>query len=240
MEKKLENNNGLNTKAIIALSIYFIAFIGYSYFFRIDKNIDIAFLFKPFIIPAIAFAYFFLTKNTFYFINLYLFLIIYFADNLTLLEDRSLYAFSTYLYLIIVAILFHYAVVDSKIFYKKPLLQKIYPYLLFLIVLSVIVVKIYNYMHNEPFKEIYLIIVYVFLFSCLLILTICNALKNKSVASRFLLATILSLFLSDIFIAINGYYFNKQFIIYLACVLEIPVYYFLLRYFLHREETVIQ
>lgn len=240
MEKKIEINETLNIKAAIAIAIYFIAFVGYSYFFRIDKNVDVAFLFKPFIIPAIAFAYFFLTKNTFYFINLYLFLIIYFADNLTLLEDRSLYAFSTYLYLITVAILFHYVVIDSKIFDKKPAFKYIYRYLLIVLILSVIVVKIYYYMYNEPFKEVYLISVYVFLFLSLLLLTIYNAIKNKSIASRFLLATILSLFLSDVFVAINGYYFKKEFIVYLACLVEIPVYYFLLRYFLHREEAVIQ
>lgn len=236
----IPNTTARNIKAIVAISIYFIAFILYSYFFRIDKNADIAFLIKLIIIPSIAFAYFFLTKNNFYFVNLYLFLIIYFADNLILLEDRSLYVFSTYLYLITSAVLFHYVVVDSKIFEKKPALQKGYPYFLFMLLASVFVVKIYYYIIDKPFKEAYLIGLYIFVFLSLFLLTIFNAIKHKSKASFFLLATLFSLFVSDVLIAINGYYFKKDYLIYFACLFEIPVYYFLLQYLLHREEAVIQ
>lgn len=240
MEIKIKDRSVNNMMAIIAVAIYFISFAFYLYFYRIEKNVDLAFLFKPIIIPSIAFAYFFLTKNTFYFINIFLFLVVYFADNLILLQDRSLYVFSTYLYLISVAILCHYVVVDSKIFDRKPFIKKMYPYFLFILLLSVLVVKIYNYIYELPFKEVYLIGLYVFLFLTLLVLTIFNVFINRSIASKFLLGTILSLFVSDIFIAVNNYYFKNDLLIYVACIIEIPVYYFLLRYFLNREEHVIQ
>lgn len=240
MEVEIKNNSATNVKAIVAIAIYFIAFVAYLYFYRIEKNVDTAFLFKPIIIPSIAFAYFFLTKNTFYFINIFLFLIIYFADNLILLEDRSLYVFSTYLYLISVAILFHYVVIDSKIFDNKPVIKKTYPYILAVLLSSVLAVKTYSYIYDLPFKEAFLVGLYIFLFLTLLVLTIYNAFKQKSVASKFLLATIFSLFISDILIVIDSYYFKNNYLIYLACLVEIPVYYFLLRYFLHREEQVIQ
>lgn len=244
MEEEELNHNStsktINVKAAAAILIYFIAFILYSYFFRIEKNVDIAFLIKPIIIPSIAFAYFFLTKNTFYFMNLYLFLIIYFADNLILLEDRSLYAFSTYLYLITLSVLFHYVVIDSKIFDKIAVLKKAYPFLLLMILGSVFFVKIYYYIIDKPFKEEYLVSLYVLLFLALLLLAIFNAIKHKSKASVFLLATLFSLFISDVLTAINGYYFKQDYLIYLACVFEIPVYYFLLRYFLYREEIITQ
>ena len=244
MEEEESNYNigtkTMNLKAVVAIIIYFIAFILYSYFFRIEKNVDSAFLVKPIIIPSIAFAYFFLTKNTFYFMNLYLFLIIYFADNLIVLEDRSLYAFSTYLYLITLSVLFHYVVIDSKIFDKLNTLKKAYPFLLLMLLVSVFIVKIYYYIIDKSFKETYLIGLYVFLFLALLFLAIFNAIKHKSRASVFLLATLFSLFISDVLTAINSYYFKEDFLIYVACVFEVPVYYFLLRYFLHREELIIQ
>jgi hypothetical protein len=237
MERELNSNANANIKTIVAISAYFIAFIVYLYFFRIEKNIDIAFFFKPLIIPSIAFAYFFSTKNPFYFINLFIFLIIYFADNLILLEDRALYAFSTFLYLITTAFLVHYVVIDSKIFEKKPILLNTYPYLLLGILLSILVLKIYDYIYGKQYKEAVLVGFYISLFLSLLLLSLYNAIKNKSKASLFLLGAILSLFLSDVLIGMNVYYFKSEAFIYIASLLEIPVYYLLFRYFLHREEV---
>ena len=45
MERELNSNANANIKTIVAISAYFIAFIVYLYFFRIEKNIDIAFFF---------------------------------------------------------------------------------------------------------------------------------------------------------------------------------------------------
>ena len=48
---------------------------------------------------------------------------IFFADNLILLEDQELKVFSTYLYLIAIGILFNYVVTDSQLFRKNQFLK---------------------------------------------------------------------------------------------------------------------
>jgi lipopolysaccharide export LptBFGC system permease protein LptF len=86
------------------------------------------------------------------------------------------------------------------------------------------------------FKEIFVVIGYVVMFLMVLLLSIYNALRFKSIASRFLLLTILCLFFSDVLIALNKYYSKNDILIYIACLIEIPVYYFLLKYLLYREK----
>ena len=113
---KVDKN--IDSRASAALYVYFIAYLLYLFFFRIYKDLDIALIFKPIIIPSIAFAYFFITKATKIYLNLFLFLVIFFADNLILLDGRDIKVFSTYLYLIAIGILFSYVVTDSKIFKK--------------------------------------------------------------------------------------------------------------------------
>ena len=117
----------IDGRASAALYVYFIAYLFYLFFFRIYDDIDIALLFKPIIVPSIAFAYFFITKSTKIYLNLGLFLVIFLADNLILLEERDIKVFSTYLYLIAIAILFSYVVTDSKLFKRNQFLQDFIP-----------------------------------------------------------------------------------------------------------------
>ncbi|HBD26912.1 MAG TPA: hypothetical protein DC020_08845 [Flavobacterium sp.] len=197
---------------------------------------DIAFIFKPIIVPSIAFAYFFISKSPKIYLNLSLFLVIFFADNLILLEEQDLKVFSTYLYLIAIGILFYYVVVDSQLFKKNQFLKKNFKYFIISYLVLVILYKIASMSFNFQFKEIFVVIGYVVMFLMVLILSIYNALRFKSIASRFLLLTILCLFFSDIFIVLNKYYFKNDIFIYISCIIEIPVYYFLLKYLLYREK----
>ena len=197
---------------------------------------DIAFIFKPIIVPSIAFAYFFISKSPKIYLNLSLFLVIFFADNLILLEEQDLKVFSTYLYLIAIGILFYYVVVDSQLFKKNQFLKKNFKYFIISYLVLVIFYKIASMSFNFEFKEIFVVIGYVVMFLMVLILSIYNALRFKSIASRFLLLTILCLFFSDIFIVLNKYYFKNDIFIYISCIIEIPVYYFLLKYLLYREK----
>ena len=193
-------------------------------------------IFKPIIVPSIAFAYFFISKSPKIYLNLSLFLVIFFADNLILLEEQDLKVFSTYLYLIAIGILFYYVVVDSQLFKKNQFLKKNFKYFIISYLVLVIFYKIASMSFNFEFKEIFVVIGYVVMFLMVLILSIYNALRFKSIASRFLLLTILCLFFSDIFIVLNKYYFKNDIFIYISCIIEIPVYYFLLKYLLYREK----
>ena len=231
-----KTDKNIDSRASVALYVYFISYICYLFFYRVYDDMDIAFIFKPIIVPSIAFAYFFISKSPKIYLNLSLFLVIFFADNLILLEEQDLKVFSTYLYLIAIGILFYYVVVDSQLFKKNQFLKKNFKYFIISYLVLVILYKIASMSFNFQFKEIFVVIGYVVMFLMVLILSIYNALRFKSIASRFLLLTILCLFFSDIFIVLNKYYFKNDIFIYISCIIEIPVYYFLLKYLLYREK----
>ena len=231
-----KTDKSIDNRASVALYVYFISYICYLFFYRVYDDMDVALIFKPVIVPSIAFAYFFISKSLKIYLNLSLFLVIFFADNLILLEEQDLKVFSTYLYLIAIGILFHYVVADSQLFKKNQFLKDNFKYFIISYLVLVILYKIASMSFNFEFKEIFVVIGYVVMFLMVLILSIYNALRFKSIASRFLLLTILCLFFSDIFIVLNKYYFKNDIFIYISCIIEIPVYYFLLKYLLYREK----
>ena len=231
---KVDKN--IDSRASAALYVYFISYLLYLFFFRVDKNLDLALIFKPIIIPSIAFAYFFITKATKIYLNLFLFLVIFFADNLILLDGRDIKVFSTYLYLIAIGVMFSYVITDSKIFKRNLFLKNNFNYFIIGYLSLVIFYKIASLTFDIEFKEIFVVIGYVVMFLMVLLLSIYNALRFKSIASRFLLIMILCLFFSDVLVALNKYYVKKEILIYIACIIEIPVYYFLLKYLLYREK----
>lgn len=227
----------IDGRASIALYVYFISYFCFLFFYRINDDANLGLLFKPIIVPSIAFAYFFITKVKKIYWNLTLFIIIFFADNLILLEERNIKVFSTYLYLIAIGILFSYAVFDSKIFKRNLFLNKNFDYFIVAYLALVVLYKLVSISSGYEFKEIFIVIGYVVMFLMVLLLSIYNAIRHKSIAPRFLLLTILCLFFSDLFVALNKYYMKNDFFIYLACLIEIPVYYFLLKYLLYREKN---
>lgn len=239
MEKEVYLSESSSKKlANAAIGLYFVVNIIYIIIYKIFNDVDLALYFKPLIVPSIAFAHFFLTKKKNYLFNMLLYLVIYFADNLILLEDRSLYVFSTYLYFIAISILFYYVVSDSRLFKRIPIIERNYPYFLLVISSSVVVYKIVNFIYDIPFKETVVVLLYVVMFLTVLIVSIYNAIKAKSKASRFLLFMLLCLFLSDTFEVLNNYYLHNNSLLFLSCLVDVPIYYFLLRYLLHREQSI--
>ncbi len=236
VREMFKTDKNIDSRASVALYVYFISYICYLFFYRVYEDMDIAFIFKPIIVPSIAFAYFFISKSLKIYLNLSLFLVIFFADNLILLEVQELKVFSTYLYLIAIGILFNYAVTDSQLFKKHQFLKNNFKYFIISYLVLVILYKVLSMSFYFEFKEFFVVIGYIVMFLMVLILSIYNALRFKSIASRFLLLTILCLFFSDIFIVLNKYYFKNDVFIYISCIIEIPVYYFLLKYLLYREK----
>lgn len=236
LREMFKTDKNIDSRASVALYVYFISHICYLFFYRVYEDMDIAFIFKPIIVPSIAFAYFFISKSLKIYLNLSLFLVIFFADNLILLEVQELKVFSTYLYLIAIGILFNYAVTDSQLFRKNQFLKNNFKYFIISYLVLVILYKIVSMAFYFEFKELFVVIGYIVMFLMVLILSVYNAIRFKSIASRFLLLTILCLFFSDIFIVLNKYYFKSDIFIYISCIIEIPVYYFLLKYLLYREK----
>ncbi len=235
VKQTARKHQNIDSRSSAALYVYVISYVLYLYFYRIENDLDIALIFKPIIIPSVAFAYFFTTKIPNFYPNLLLFLAIFFADNLILIDERDIKVLSTYLYLLAIGILFTHVVIDSKIFIKsKYLKNKLYFFVVCYLSIFILY-KILTMILNIQFKEIFIVLAYVFLFLMLLILTIYNVIRFKSIASIFLLLTMLFLFFSDLFIVLNKYYISNQLLVYSASLIEIPIYYFLLKYLIYRE-----
>lgn len=145
----------IDSRASVALYVYFISYLLYLFFFRVYNDLDIALLFKPIIIPSVAFAYFFITKAKRIYLNLCLFLIIFFADNLILLDERNIKIFSTYLYLIAIGILFNYVITDSKLFKRNLFLRNNFNYFIIGYLSLVIIYKIVSVVLDFEFKEFF-------------------------------------------------------------------------------------
>lgn len=222
----------------LPLLLYFAAYLLYLLFNEYFNLEDEAILFKPIIVPSIAFVYFFSPDSKKSLLNLCLFTVIFLGDNVVLLKDRKLYELATFMYVIALFIIFYYVLKDSLILNRFEKINKNLSYIIggFLVVL--VLFKILNLISFLKNPEIFFVIIYIVTILSLLIVTIYTAIKKKSIAHKFLLAMIASMILSDLFFSINRYYFNNSWFVLFSCLIEVPVYYFLLRFLLEREKTI--
>lgn len=221
----------------LPLILYFVAYLLYLLFNEYFKLEDEAILFKPIIVPSIAFVYFFSPKSKRAFLNLILFSVIFLGDNLVLLKEKKLYELATFMYVIALFILFFYVLKDSLILKKYKKVHKNLKYIIGGFLLVIILFKTLNLVSFLNYPEIYFVLVYVFTILLLLLLTIYTAIRRQSIAHKYLLAMIASMILSDVFFSINRYYFNTSWFVLLSCIIEVPVYYFLLRFLQEREHA---
>lgn len=236
MEEDIKAGSLKKDLTTVPLVVYFIAYFLYLFFNKYLKLEDEALLFKPIIIPCIAFVYFFTANSKKTILNLFLFSAIFFADNVILLKDRKIYEIATLMYVVVLFILFYYVVNDSEIVKKYKKNNSVFGRVLAIILGILIALKVFNFGFKLFKSEVYFVIIYVFVLLTVFLLSIYNAFKKKSLSAKFLLAMLASLVMSDVCLAINEYYFNNPILVFIGCCIEIPVYYFLLRFLLEREK----
>jgi hypothetical protein len=225
---------------IIPLAAYFIFYFLYLLFDRILEMTDYAVLVKPIIIPIIAFLYLTNKNSKRTLLNITLLVLIFISDNSTLLEIRSFYVYATILYMLSVYILFYYGLTDIKYFYKNALLRKKLGIVLLTIFGIVLLYWIFTYNPIEKAAEKFIVFQYLIVFLLLFILSLFNFIQQKSKKTKYLFLTILCLFLSELCFSIHRYYNGHVVFKYLICLVEAPVYYFLLKYLLRRDKELIE
>jgi hypothetical protein len=225
---------------IIPLAAYFIFYFLYLLFDRILEMKDYAVLVKPIIIPIIAFLYLTNKNSKRTLLNITLLVLIFISDNSTLLEIRSFYVYATILYMLSVYILFYYGLTDIKYFYKNALLRKKLGIVLLTIFGIVLLYWIFTYNPIEKAAEKFIVFQYLIVFLLLFILSLFNFIQQKSKKTKYLFLTILCLFLSELCFSIHRYYNGHVVFKYLICLVEAPVYYFLLKYLLRRDKELIE
>lgn len=225
---------------VIPLIAYFVFYFLYLFFDRILEQTDYSALVKPIIIPIIAYLYLTNKKSKRTFLNLFLLTIIFISDNSSLLEIRSFYIYATIIYLLSTYILLFYAITDMKLVISKQIDEKKIGLVLLVVFITLLFYCFFNFNPKEKSAEKFIVFQYMFVFMFLLLLTLFNYFEQKSKKEMYFFLTLLCMFLSDLFFSIHKYY-NGHFVFkFLICFVEVPVYYFLLRYLLRRDKEPIE
>ena len=221
---------------VVPLIAYFFFYFIYLLFDRILELKDYAVLVKPIIVPIIAFLYVTNKNSKKNLLSIFLLVLIFMSDNSTLLEIRSFYVYAMIIYMFAVSILLYYALLDMKLIQKNDFLRKNVAYILLTIISATLLYWFYFYNPKERAAEKFIIFEYLIFFLLLFFMSTFNYIQQKTKQTRYLFLTILCLFLSELFFSIHKYYNGHIAFKYLICVIEIPVYYFLLKYLLRRDK----
>lgn len=224
----------------IPLIAYFVFYFLYLLFDRILELKDYAVIVKPIIIPIIAFLYLSNKNSKKKILSILLLVLIFISDNSQLLELRTFYIYSTLIYLFALAILLFYAVTDIKFLLKKQSIYNQFGLTLIFVIVSFLLFLVFNFDLNEKAGEKFVAYGYMLLFLVVFIISLLNFMQQKTKKTKYLFLTLLCLFLTDLCFSIHHYYNGHIILKYLICVVEIPVYYFLLKYLIKRDKEAIE
>lgn len=224
---------------VIPLIAYFVFYFLYLFFDIVWKQKDYALLVKPILVPIIVFLYLSNKDSKKNVLSILLLILFFISDNSTLLEMRSFHIYTTLIYLICNVILLFYAVTDIKYFAKRA---NNFVVALVLIGLTIISFSylVLNFDLKEKSAEKFVAYEYLILFFVLFVFGVFNFIIQKTKKTKYLFLTILCLFLTDLCFSIHNYYNGPVIFKFLVFIVEIPVYYFLLKYLLLRDKYVIE
>ena len=239
MKKNIQNLL-MRDLEVIPLIFYFFFYFLYLLFDRILELKEYALLVKPIIIPIIAFLYLTNKNSKRTFLNITLLLLIFISDNSTLLEIRSFYVYATIIYMFSVFILLYYALLDMKFIIKNKFLKRNIGTVLLVIIITTLLYWFISYNAKEKVAEKFIVFEYMIVFLLLFIVSTFNYIQQKTDKTEYLLLTILCLFLSELCFSIHKYYNGHLVFKYFICFVEIPIYYFLLKYILKKDKEFIE
>ena len=223
-------------KATPSLVLYFIFYILYLFFFKIIQDKETMLLFKPVILASITFYYINYSrvkKNSLHFAVL---AICFLSDNMNLFGEDLFHEISIGLYLVMLFILLYLIVKDSRLLVQGSSIDKYFGVIIVVLVLLFVFSKLTStYLLKTKIHHYYFILNYIVVFLSVLILSFYNLFKRKTVSSKYLVATLMCLFFADLFSVINAYYFHNKVLVYVSCLSELPIYYFLIKYFINRD-----
>lgn len=225
---------------VIPLIAYFVFYFLYLLFDRILEMKDYAVLVKPIIIPLIAFLYITNKNSKRSLLNLFLLILIFISDNSILLEIRSFHIYATIIYFFCLMMLLYYALSDIKYFNKTSKNKSVLASVLIGVVVFSLVFMLLNYDFNSKSAEKFVAFEYMITFLVVLVIGTINGIRYKTKKAKYFFLTILCLFLSDLCFSIHKYYNGHVAFKFLIFIVEVPVYYFLLKYLLKRDKDIIE
>ncbi len=225
---------------VVPLIAYFVFYFLYLLFDRILEMKDYAVLVKPIIIPLIAFLYITNKNSKKSFLSLLLLIFIFISDNSLLLEIRSFHIYATIIYFFCLMIFLYYSLSDVKYFKDNSRNKSKLAYILIGIVFFSLVFLLLNYDFKSKSAEKFVAFEYMITFLVVFVVSIVNYVRYKTKKAKYFFLTILCLFLSDLCFSIHHYYNGHVAFKFLIFIVEVPVYYFLLKYLLKRDKDIIE
>lgn len=224
---------------VIPLIAYFFFCFLYFLFDKILELKEYAFLVKPILLPLIAFLYISNRNSKRKLLSIFLLVLIFISDISTLLEIEILYVYALLIYMVSLYILLYYALLGVSFFRKSELIRKKISFVVFFFVVATFFYWFYSYEASEKEAEQFIVMEYICVFLILFVVSTFNYLQQKTKQAKYLFLTILCLFLSVLSFSVHKYYNGHVTFKYLFGILEIPVYYFLLKYLLKRDKEEI-
>jgi hypothetical protein len=225
---------------LFPLIAYFIFYLLYLFFDVIVEQKDYAALVKPIFIPIIAFLYVTNKNSKRTILNLIILVLIFISDNSTLLEIRSFHIYSTIIYVLVLSILLFYAILDMKYFLIIQKNKNKFGIILVSIFILILCYWSYKFDPTSKQAEIFIIYEYMIVSLFLIVISFTNFLKINSNTTKYLFLTILCMFLSEFCFSLKRYYDASSIFIYLFCFVEVPIYYFLLKYLIAKDMETIE
>lgn len=225
---------------VVPLIAYFVFYFLYLLFDRVLEMKDYAVLVKPIIIPLIAFLYITNKNSKKSFLSLLLLIFIFISDNSLLLEIRSFHIYATIIYFFCLMIFLYYSLSDVKYFKDNSRNKSKLAYILIGIVFFSLVFLLLNYDFKSKSAEKFVAFEYMITFLVVFVVSIVNYVRYKTKKAKYFFLSMLCLFLSDLCFSIHHYYNGHVAFKFLIFIVEVPVYYFLLKYLLKRDKDIIE
>lgn len=225
---------------VVPLIAYFVFYFLYLLFDRVLEMKDYAVLVKPIIIPLIAFLYITNKNSKKSFLSLLLLIFIFISDNSLLLEIRSFHIYATIIYFFCLMIFLYYSLSDVKYFKDNSKNKSSLAYVLIGVVFFSLVFLLLNYDFKSKSAEKFVAFEYMITFLVVFVVSIVNYVRYKTKKAKYFFLSILCLFLSDLCFSIHRYYNGHVAFKFLIFIVEVPVYYFLLKYLLKRDKDIIE
>lgn len=222
-----------------ALILYSIS--GFLYFFSVVFDYEfLTVIAKPIIAASIFFYYWQEShgKINFWFS---LILLMLFANGLlNLFEEESLFLYLLLTNFLAYAILFAFIVRNLLEFNLKTLCKTnlIYIFLMFLFLSSLLYMDLFL-VFDSSFELYFFLVLYGSLLLALGLLSTLLYTLNHNKSNVYLIMTIFSFIICDLFYAVHYYYYHFALFRYISILCNIISFYFLVNYFLLRKENLL-
>lgn len=217
-----------------ALILYWLSSFFFVLFFMLDYGYP-TLVAKSAVIPSIAMFYYNSRPRKFQPIPLAVLLFSYIGDVAVLIDSVDFFVYSAYAFFVVYLLLIVYAVSDLKtVSFKR---RDIQISVLVSCLLIYLVVSVLEMQFSNPKGQSFIYLVYALILTILAILVFSGYIAKGSLQYLNFGLAVACFVASDVFYSIKSFYVYSDFIQMLTISMQMLSYYFLVQYFILREEA---